>query len=147
MKLEEKKFGKQRNPLAVALLSFITLGIYFIYWYYKVNEEIRAYDPRIEVEPGISAIAIALNYLFATVVAFVIGLVSAFNTGVRARVMFSDYNSSAMISPLLAALLYAFGGLGFPMLALFYPAYVQSQLNYFWREQAQAVLEEERKAA
>ncbi len=146
--METKRFGKHRNPLAVALLSFFTLGIYFIYWYYKVNEEIKAYDPRIEVEPGISAAAITLNYLFATVIAFIIGLISAFNTALRASTMFSDYSSSVRISPVLAALLYALGGLGFPMLALFYPAYVQSQLNHFWREQAQVALEaEERKAA
>jgi Domain of unknown function (DUF4234) len=31
--------GKVRDPLGVVALSFITLGIYSIVWYYKVNKE------------------------------------------------------------------------------------------------------------
>ena len=32
--------GKLRNPLAVIGLTLITLGIYSIFWYYKVNKEL-----------------------------------------------------------------------------------------------------------
>ena len=32
--------GKLRNPLAVIGLTIITLGIYGIVWYYKVNKEL-----------------------------------------------------------------------------------------------------------
>ena len=32
--------AKIRNPLGVAALSFFTLGIYYIYWYFKVNNEL-----------------------------------------------------------------------------------------------------------
>src|SRR6478609_9385191 len=49
--------GKTRNPWGVWGLSLITLGIYFLYWYYKVNDEVRNYDRSIEVEPGISLLA------------------------------------------------------------------------------------------
>lgn len=31
--------AKIRNPVAVALLPFITLGIYSLVWYYKINRE------------------------------------------------------------------------------------------------------------
>jgi hypothetical protein len=31
--------GKVRNPLGVVALSIVTLGIYAIVWYYKVNKE------------------------------------------------------------------------------------------------------------
>src|SRR5438132_1086197 len=31
--------GKIRNPLGVVGLTFITIGIYFFFWYYKVNKE------------------------------------------------------------------------------------------------------------
>jgi hypothetical protein len=34
--------GKKRSPVAVLLLSIITLGIYFFVWYYKTNEELKA---------------------------------------------------------------------------------------------------------
>jgi hypothetical protein len=34
---------KVRNPWAVALLPFITLGIYHLVWWYKVNKEMKAF--------------------------------------------------------------------------------------------------------
>ncbi len=33
--------GKVRSPIAVILLSFITCGIYEIYWLFKVSEEVN----------------------------------------------------------------------------------------------------------
>lgn len=34
--------GKIRNPLGVIGLSLITIGIYYIVWYYKINKELAA---------------------------------------------------------------------------------------------------------
>jgi hypothetical protein len=34
---------KVRNPWAVALLPFITLGIYHLVWWYKINKELKAF--------------------------------------------------------------------------------------------------------
>ena len=34
----------KRNPLGVLGLSFMTLGIYFLYWYYKVNDELQRFE-------------------------------------------------------------------------------------------------------
>lgn len=34
---------KIRNPWAVALLPFITLGIYHLVWWYRINRELRDY--------------------------------------------------------------------------------------------------------
>jgi hypothetical protein len=34
---------KRRSPLGVIGLSLITIGIYGLYWYYKVNDEARTY--------------------------------------------------------------------------------------------------------
>jgi hypothetical protein len=34
---------KVRNPWAVALLPFITLGIYHIVWWYRINKEMKAF--------------------------------------------------------------------------------------------------------
>jgi hypothetical protein len=35
--------AKVRNPWGVFLLALITLGIYYLYWYYQVNRELREY--------------------------------------------------------------------------------------------------------
>ena len=34
---------KVRRPWTVALLSILTLGVYSVVWYYKVNREMRDY--------------------------------------------------------------------------------------------------------
>ena len=39
-----KPVGKVRSPLAVLLLSIITVGIYGFYWYYKTFQEIKDYS-------------------------------------------------------------------------------------------------------
>jgi len=36
--------GKVRSPLAVLLLSIVTLGIYGLYWYYKTFQEMKDYN-------------------------------------------------------------------------------------------------------
>jgi hypothetical protein len=35
--------AKVRNPWAVALLPFITLGIYHLVWWFRVNKEMKAF--------------------------------------------------------------------------------------------------------
>ena len=46
----------KRNPLGVLGLAFITLGIYFLYWYYKANQEIQRYTgTRRSARPGRSS--------------------------------------------------------------------------------------------
>lgn len=60
--------GKVRNPLGVVGLSFITLGIYAIFWYYFVNKEMaemgRARNSNeLGDSPGTSVLAITLGAL------------------------------------------------------------------------------------
>lgn len=50
--------GTTRNPVTVWLLVLVTLGIYGIYWWYKTNEELAAYDPSIEVNPLLATLAL-----------------------------------------------------------------------------------------
>ena len=33
--------AKIRNPIVAFLLVFVTLGIYYLVWYYKINRELR----------------------------------------------------------------------------------------------------------
>jgi hypothetical protein len=48
-------------------------------WYYKVNRELRDYDPDIEVEPGIALLAVLLGWI----VIFIFAWVSVYRTGDR----------------------------------------------------------------
>jgi hypothetical protein len=56
------RMGKARNIFLVWLAwPLITLGIYRIVWWYKINREARDLDERIIVSPGLSALAITLG--------------------------------------------------------------------------------------
>lgn len=36
-----EKTAKIRHPVAVAVLSVVTIGIYYFYWWYQINREMR----------------------------------------------------------------------------------------------------------
>ena len=60
--------GKVRNPLAVVVLAFLTLGIYFLFWYFFVNRELRdvgqaAGTDECGTSPGTSLVAVTLGAL------------------------------------------------------------------------------------
>jgi hypothetical protein len=52
-----------RNPLGVLGLSFITLGVYFFYWYWKINDELAAYEHDDSISPTRSLMAILFGWI------------------------------------------------------------------------------------
>jgi len=73
------RIGKTRNIVLVWLVwPILTLGIYHLVWWYKINRETHDLDNQIEVSPGISVVAISLGALI-----IVPPFVSIFNTGER----------------------------------------------------------------
>ena len=58
--------GKVRNPWFVALISIITLGIYFLYWQYQVFKELKDHTG-----DGVGGV-------IGLVIALVIGIVNLF---------------------------------------------------------------------
>jgi hypothetical protein len=56
------------------LLLIATLGMYYLFWYYRVNRELRVYDPTINVRPGLAVLTQLIP---------IVGLVSIYNTGKR----------------------------------------------------------------
>jgi len=111
-----RRVGKTRNPWGVWLLTFVTLGIYGLYWYYKVNDEVREYDRSIDVEPVLSLLA-----LFVPIVNWV----SIYRTGDRISRAQQSAGSAERCSPVAGLLLWLFVfGTGM--------VYYQSQLNKVW---------------
>ncbi len=53
----------RRNPLGVLGLSLITIGIYFFYWYYQVNDELRRFEHDDTISPTRSLMAILFGWL------------------------------------------------------------------------------------
>ena len=53
----------KRNPLGVLGLSFITLGIYFFYWYWKINDELSSFEHDDTISPTRSLMAILFGWI------------------------------------------------------------------------------------
>jgi hypothetical protein len=71
--------GKHRNGVLVWLVwPLITLGIYHLVWWFKINREAREFDNRIKVSPGLSVLA-----LFPGAFIIVPPYISVFRTGER----------------------------------------------------------------
>jgi hypothetical protein len=113
--------GKTRSPIAVVILSIITFGIYYLYWYYVVNSEMRQYRPFIEVSPGI-----ALLSQFVPIANWI----SAYNTAGRLLTLEDTNRVPDRISPGIALVLHI-------LLYVAYPFYVQDHLNRLWEAAGQ----------
>jgi drug/metabolite transporter (DMT)-like permease len=123
----EKTLGKDRSPGQVLGFSIITLGIYFLVWYYMINNEIRRHDPDIKVTPILSVIAISIGW----VVVFP-PFISAYSTAARIRQMQLDEQATQTISPGVALVWYILFGIG-------YPLYLASQLREHWHAHRKAM--------
>jgi hypothetical protein len=109
----------KRNPLGVLGLSFITFGIYGLYWYYKVNEEIQRYTGDQTISPSRSLLA-----LFPGFIVLVPPFIALYNTGIHIEKMQQERGIAAQISPALTAvLLFVSFAIG---------PYVQEHLNRVW---------------
>ncbi|TPQ15646.1 DUF4234 domain-containing protein [Streptomyces sporangiiformans] len=112
--------GKARNIFLVWLVwPLITLGIYHLVWYYKVNREARDLDPRIEVNPVLSLLAITLGWVL-----IVPPFVSVYNTGQRIARMQQSAGMQPTCNPWIGVILLIVAGL--------YPLYYQHELNQIW---------------
>lgn len=115
------KLGKIRSPWGVIGLSLITFGIYWFYWYYKMNMEIKEHDSKINVSPTVALLAQIFGFLGLGIP----NLISAYNSADRIKQTQLNDDMQAGINPLLALIVFMF-------LGIFYPLYVQSELNEHW---------------
>jgi Domain of unknown function (DUF4234) len=110
----------RRDPLGVLGLSFITIGIYWLYWYYKVNDEIRRYEKDDSVRPGIALLAITLGW-FIIVPPFI----SMYNTSKHIVRMEERAGVAQVLSPALNVVLLL-------IVSIATGLYSQEHLNKVW---------------
>ncbi|GGX12663.1 hypothetical protein GCM10010353_30130 [Streptomyces chryseus] len=112
--------GKYRNIFLVWLVwPLITLGIYHLVWYYKVNREARDFDQRGEVSPAGAVLAITVGWLV-----IVPPFVSVYNTGQRIARMQKSAGMQPTCNPWIGLILMIVAGL--------YSLYYQHELNQVW---------------
>ena len=120
--------AKLRNPLGVVGLSLITLGIYYVFWWYFINREMRdlgrARGADLGQSPGNSVLAITLGWII-----IVPAIVSLWRTSDRIQrsqeVAGVDRGANG---PIIFILLLLIGPVGV--------WYAQSELNKAWTAQA-----------
>jgi Kef-type K+ transport system membrane component KefB len=115
---------KVRHPLAPLGLGIITLGVYPLVWYFKINSELRSQGE--DVSPGMALLAITLG-AFLIVPPFV----SMYNTAERIRRVQERKGVDSPISAVLALVL-----LFIPVANAFQSAYLQAALNRAWERAA-----------
>jgi hypothetical protein len=110
----------RRDPLGVLGLSFITIGIYWFYWYYVVNDEIRRYEKDDSVRPGIALLAVTLGWLI-----IVPPFISVYNTSKHIVRMEERAGVAQVLSPALNVVLLIVVGIAIGL-------YSQEHLNKVW---------------
>jgi hypothetical protein len=120
--------AKLRNPLGVVGLSIITIGIYYIFWWYFINREMRdfgrARNTDLGQSPGNSVLALTLGALI-----IVPALVTLWRTCDRIqRTQEVAGEERPASGPIIFILLLLIGPVGV--------WYAQNELNKAWTAQA-----------
>ncbi|HXR60026.1 MAG TPA: DUF4234 domain-containing protein [Solirubrobacterales bacterium] len=121
---------KVRNPWAVALLPIVTLGIYHLVWWYKINKELKAYGEAKGYDLGQSP----TNSLLALVPGFLIivpPLISYYRGTKRVQGA-SKIAGREPVNGWIALILYL-------LLAPGMWFYLQSSLNEVWEQEGEGL--------
>lgn len=122
-----EKPAKIRDVVAVPLLSIVTLGIYYLVWYYKVNRELADYgrsaghSDELGDSPLTSLLAVTLGALV-----IVPALVSIYRTFKRVQALQRLTASGQEINGWI-------GVLAFIVFSPILYGYMQSGLNLAWQ--------------
>ena len=108
--------GKTRSPIGGWLLLIPTFGIYYLFWYFNINRELRDYDPAVKVSPGWAVVSLFIP---------IVGLISIYNTGTRIRQAQTTAGAPAESSGLIGLVASLFLVLDLP--------YYNVQLNNVWK--------------
>jgi hypothetical protein len=114
---------KVRNPFLVFVWSLVTLGIYYVVWYYKINRELRDASG-IDVSPIVAVLAVTIGWLV-----LVPPFVSWYRTFGRIVAAQRAANLTSEASPVLGFILFVLAVFLVPVEVI----YAQDELNKIWR--------------
>jgi len=119
---------KVRSPWAVALLPFVTFGIYHFVWWYKINKELKAYGEAKGYDLGQNP----TNSLLALIPGFILiipPLVSYWR-GTKRVMGAAKLTGQEPVSGWISIILYL-------LLSPAFFAYLQVSLNHVWEQEAE----------
>lgn len=110
----------KRNPLGVLGLTVITLGIYFFYWYWKINDELRLYKRDESINPTRSLMAMLFGWLI-----IVPPFIAMYNTAKHVQDAEQRLGVQPQLEPALTIVFLLIVAIGNTV-------YVQEHLNRIW---------------
>jgi hypothetical protein len=119
----------KRDPLGVLGLSIITIGIYFLYWYYKVNDEVRRFEHDDTISPTRSLMAVLFGWLI-----IVPPFIAMYNTAKHIQTMEQRVGIGQTVEPALAIIFMFVAWVGAGVNGI----YLQEHLNRVWNRAAGA---------
>jgi len=139
-----------RHPLGVIALGIVTLGLFFLYWYYRANDDVRMYTRDYSIRPFISVLAVLAGQVLApaalasviwadaplavaTVILFLLALVGMLVSYLHTARRIRDAQERAGVEEPSSM------GLGFVLFALMPmvgSGYAQASLNAAWTSPA-----------
>lgn len=117
----------KRHPLGVLGLSFITLGIYFFYWYYQINDELRRFERDETISPVRSLMAIIFGWII-----IVPPFLAMYNTAKHVQAVEQRLAIQPQLEPALVIVIMLFLSIGNGV-------YIQEHLNRIWGHAGGAV--------
>ena len=119
---------KIRNPFLVFVWSLVTLDIYYLVWYYKINRELRD-ACGVDVSPIVALLAITIGWIV-----IVPPFVSWYRTFERILEAQRRSAVASEASPVLGFILFVIAVLFLPVEVI----YAQDELNKVWRQKTAA---------
>jgi mannose/fructose/N-acetylgalactosamine-specific phosphotransferase system component IIC len=110
----------KRNPLGVLGLTVITLGIYFLYWFWKINDELRLYKRDESISPTRSLMAMLFGWLI-----IVPPFIAMYNTSKHVQDAEQRLGIQPQLEPALTIVFLLIVAIGNTI-------YVQEHLNRIW---------------
>ena len=110
----------RRNPLGVVGLTLITFGIYGLYWWWKINDELRLVEGDDSISPTRSLMAMLFGWII-----IVPPFIAAWNTAKHIEGFERRLGVQQTVEPILVLVLMV-------LLAIANGAYLQDHLNRGW---------------
>lgn len=121
---------KVRSVWAAALLPIITLGIYHLVWWYKINKELKAYGEAKGYDLGQNPTA-SLLALFPGGIIVIPALITYWR-GTKRIMGAAKIAGREPVNGWISIVLYL-------VLSPAYWAYLQNSLNHLWEQEAEAL--------
>jgi hypothetical protein len=110
----------KRNPLGVLGLTVITLGIYFFYWYWKINDELRLVEHDESISPTRSLMAMIFGWLI-----IVPPFIAMWNTANHVQALEERVGVGQTVEPAITIVILL-------VFSLANGIYIQAHLNRAW---------------